>query len=295
MEFIDDRLSDFLPPGAVFFARRMSLPREPEGGPDDDVYVRRDYYDAMIYLRGEGTHEVVDATGRIRTDHVRPGYIYLWRPQDLRALVPRYGRDGATIIQVGFDSAEWRTFAALVGIDAGRIFEPARLVAKVAADDHAVTETFENAVRAFEQDPSMWELVRFWCEIMPRLVGEARGPYLPSATPPWLLGSVDAMREEENLRLGMARFRELTHVSDRHLARSTHRYYGMSPNDLLAELRLRHATLLLGSTFESISGIAERCGYASPKYFSDRFRRAMGVAPREYRARSWAGFPSPDE
>jgi len=82
-------------------------------------------------------------------------------------------------------------------------------------------------------------------------------------------------------------------VSRRQLARATQRYYGMTPTDLVADLRMRHAARLLSTTEESIGAISRRVGFEDAAYFSNRFRRATSVSPREYRDRARGVLPSP--
>ena len=54
----------------------------------------------------------------------------------------------------------------------------------------------------------------------------------------------------------------------------------------LQELRLRRAITLLTETDDSISAIATACGFSSPNYFKDVFRRVIGMPPTEYRRRA---------
>jgi len=51
----------------------------------------------------------------------------------------------------------------------------------------------------------------------------------------------------------------------------------------LNERRLQTACHLLASTSETVSEIAETCGFASPFYFSRVFRRHFGQSPINYR------------
>lgn len=64
------------------------------------------------------------------------------------------------------------------------------------------------------------------------------------------------MREEENLRGGLPRLVELAHVTPSHLTVTSRRYFQKTPTGLLADLRLRHAAVLLSRTSESIGAIA---------------------------------------
>lgn len=66
---------------------------------------------------------------------------------------------------------------------------------------------------------------------------------------------------------------------------------GLAPMRLLAGRRVARAQeLLLGSTL-AMGAIAERCGYASPFWFSRAFRAATGQTPTAYRAAHRAAHP----
>lgn len=61
---------------------------------------------------------------------------------------------------------------------------------------------------------------------------------------------------------------------------------GMKFSAYVQELRIQRAIALLTQTNDSISAVAAACGYASPNYFKDAFRRVTGMSPTEFRRRS---------
>ena len=58
---------------------------------------------------------------------------------------------------------------------------------------------------------------------------------------------------------------------------------GISPADFIRNVRLKHAARLLTETHMSISEVAEHIGYASPRIFSQNFKKIFGCLPSEYR------------
>ncbi len=58
---------------------------------------------------------------------------------------------------------------------------------------------------------------------------------------------------------------------------------GESVTQYITALRLNHARKLLKETADSISTIAQKCGFADAFYFSNCFKRTIGQTPREYR------------
>lgn len=61
---------------------------------------------------------------------------------------------------------------------------------------------------------------------------------------------------------------------------------GKTPLEFLSELRIRHACYLIDIYRDTLtlSEIAEKCGYVDYIYFSKKFKEAVGVSPRKYKA-----------
>lgn len=55
-----------------------------------------------------------------------------------------------------------------------------------------------------------------------------------------------------------------------------------TPNDFLKNIRLEQAKKLLSDSDLTVSEIAYRCGFNSPKYFRECFKRHFGESPSEY-------------
>lgn len=290
---VDEELfSGIAPEGDAYFFRHLVLDPRRESGhvpmrEREPILMRRDYYDVFIHLAGEGELNVVGSDGRVRSTQIRPGRIHHWRPQDhrYRALSTM---DPVEFYEVGIRSNEWQMFTTLLGIPLERLTSAAAPVALFDPRQPDVPRFFEELGKAAHAGAPMEALVRFLVEIVPRLYSP--GATVEGTVPRWLFAGVESMREEENLRLGMPRLLELTRLSPRQLARLTQRYFAMTPRDVINEARLRHAMRLLRAGSESISAIAERCGYSSPAYFSYSFTTATGLSPRTYRQRGLSGF-----
>ena len=59
--------------------------------------------------------------------------------------------------------------------------------------------------------------------------------------------------------------------------------YGMSPVKLITKMKIDFAKELLITDHYSISEIAEKCGFENVYYFSNVFKRLVGVSPKNYR------------
>lgn len=59
---------------------------------------------------------------------------------------------------------------------------------------------------------------------------------------------------------------------------------GLTPNDFIQNIRLKHAALLLKTEHElNISDITYRLGFSTPRYFSKCFKELFGISPLHYR------------
>lgn len=59
---------------------------------------------------------------------------------------------------------------------------------------------------------------------------------------------------------------------------------GLTPNDFIRSVRLKHAARLLLSSSYNISEISDRVGFNSIKYFNKYFKEEFGLTPTQYRA-----------
>ena len=102
---------------------------------------------------------------------------------------------------------------------------------------------------------------------------------------PWALRRVvDAMRADlaathriTDLAAGLA-------MSDDHFIRAFRQSVGTSPHRHLVALRMEQAKRLFkAQPHTSVGDVSRSCGFTSTAHFSQQFRRATGVTPREWR------------
>lgn len=241
-----------------------------------------DYYEVMAVISGSGEQRL--RSGR---QPLLPGHVALIRPGDQHALVGDPAT-GVEFFNVAFSPTAWRSFVDVADLREPRAWDASAvppLLRPGQAAHERVLRACEAALSHFPNDTSVFELIRFWTELCEVLCAEPEGSGPPPATgrPEWLSAACAAMRSEENLREGVPRMLDLTHVSPAHLSRSMRRHYGTSPTAYVTELRLQHATKLLATTTAQIVEIAHRCGFNSQSYFSRCFTQAYGVPPGRFR------------
>jgi AraC-like DNA-binding protein len=241
----------------------------------------RDYYEVMAVVAGDGEQLVSHADGPARRQPLHPGDLVLVRPLDHHTIV-----GALRFYNIAFPAAGWRTFVGLAGIDPGTGIIPPL----VRLSDDRGAHACAVALDRFHDAPRQADLIRFWCEVLDLLAPATKEPDRPSGIPDWLVTATAAMSQEEHLREGVPRLRALAHVSDAHLARSMRRYYGTTPTEFIADVRLRRAATLLATTTRTVADIAYTCGFTSASYFTRRFHEAHGASPRQFRAAARDAF-----
>lgn len=75
----------------------------------------------------------------------------------------------------------------------------------------------------------------------------------------------------------------IAHVNKYYLVHSFSREYNTSPINYLIDRRVRESCDFLCNTNYSLTQISQIMGFSSPSYFSQSFRKVMGISPLEYR------------
>jgi PAS domain S-box-containing protein len=75
-------------------------------------------------------------------------------------------------------------------------------------------------------------------------------------------------------------------LSVSHFERRFRLAFGSSPRQYLIRVRIEHAATLLRETDQSITTIAQACGFYDHAHFSRSFHRVMSMAPSTYRKRT---------
>lgn len=75
------------------------------------------------------------------------------------------------------------------------------------------------------------------------------------------------------------------HISERECQRVFSDALHCSPTEYILKKRINSACVRLANTTQSITDISYQCGFESPSYFTNIFRRQIGCTPREYRNR----------
>lgn len=244
-----------------------------------------DFFEMMYVLTGMGIHEI---NGRALP--LVAGDLLFIRPRDCHAIAVRPGND-LHFVNIAFPADAWTSFCVLSGITddafSPQSIAPAPAVRVPVERRDECAQAFQRALRAFHTAPSRLELCRFWALAVPILLHPVEPPEEDdTALPPWLRAACEAMRDEGNLRLGLARFIALSGVSPAHLSRTLKAHRQQTPTAFINDLRVQQAALLLTTTPETIIETAAACGFTNLSYFYRRFGERFGMSPRAFRMRA---------
>ncbi len=86
--------------------------------------------------------------------------------------------------------------------------------------------------------------------------------------------------------LSTAELARMAGISASHFERRFRLAFNSSPRQYLLRIRIEHAARLLDETEQTISQIAQACGFYDHAHFSRSFRRLMNVPPSAYRSKT---------
>jgi AraC-like DNA-binding protein/quercetin dioxygenase-like cupin family protein len=103
--------------------------------------------------------------------------------------------------------------------------------------------------------------------------------------PPMLSAAIDHMRHNVHRTITVSELSRITGVSDTQFFRLFREHLKGTPLTYFTTMKIKRAAELLRHTLMSVKEIAFTLGYEEPAYFTNKFRKVMGVSPREYRKR----------
>jgi AraC family transcriptional regulator len=100
--------------------------------------------------------------------------------------------------------------------------------------------------------------------------------------------ALDYIQANPNRRLPMERLAKSLNLSASRLRHLFKDEVGMTPNQYLRALKLRHAKNLLETTYLNVKEVMTKVGLADESHFVRDFEKACGLTPCRYRERHQA-------
>lgn len=93
---------------------------------------------------------------------------------------------------------------------------------------------------------------------------------------------VEFMHSNLDRKITIKDMSSVAHMSPTHFTRIFKNETGKTPMEYLNKIRLERAKRLIMAGDKSITEIAFECGFSSPSYLSERFRKSYKISPTDY-------------
>lgn len=84
-------------------------------------------------------------------------------------------------------------------------------------------------------------------------------------------------------KLNLDELSHIAHLSPSYFHLAFKSFFGKTPYEYIFDVRIAAAKKMLANTEQSLSYIAEKCGFTSQSYFNYSFKKATGKTPKKYR------------
>lgn len=236
------------------------------------------FFEIFLLLSGEMRH-LINGESSILHSHT----VVLIRPQDTHGF-QSVGDADCSFFNLAFSSTMMREVCAFLG----QGFSPEAFMAKPSCFVAQISDSFCELTRQIYQEyrlRSPSESADGWAKLLIALLLERCFPPINQhkEIPQWFLQLEEKMRQPEVFINGVQKLAELCGKTPEHICRSFRKYRSVTPQKVLAKLRLIYASNLLLTTSMSILDISLECGYASLSHFYNLFHTTYGISPAAYR------------
>ena len=244
--------------------------------PMDVIVHGHDYYEVLIMFSGN----VIQVVNQVKMC-LQSGEMLIMRPGDTHAALPDSVPDYLFSMQICADEMELFMRAYGVenlkdGDDRQYIFRLSdRLAHEMAADCSLLMSVADKVERRFR-----------YKIILGRIMEGCLASYVHEDVPPWLKIALSGMTSPENMAEGVPALLRLCWMSHSQVCRLMKKYYGVTPQQYIQNLRMNAARNLVESTTKDFETIAQEVGLSNMNHFHTVFKQTFGITLSEMRHQS---------
>ncbi len=237
---------------------------------------KHDFIEIIWVNSGSGT---LFASSKTRA--FSKNFIYISNPHEVHALEPEKGTT-MTFTEIVISKSVMENFKSL--FLAGE--EPA-MKAKLGGTSlklspFEISYLDRAAAELSLQGDSPFAIYRFLSNLSWQLKNVFSDSF-PNDIPDWLYEACQRIRNPENLRIGLEKFRQICGKDMSYINRSVRKYLNCTPTEFINEARLRYAKWMLETSSYTASEISEACGFSDVAYFCRKFKAKYDTAPMAFR------------
>lgn len=143
-------------------------------------------------------------------------------------------------------------------------------------------------IDAMERIFGIWRLIHRFAETFPRQEIHIRDGAFPTRDVERMRRALTFIEERYAERMTLADIAESMSLSEGECCRLFRRMLRTSPMEHAISCRIRESLSLLAAGRLSVTEIALQTGFSGSSYFTETFRRVMGMTPSEYRRQTGA-------
>ena len=235
------------------------------------------YYTLIYMISGEAR---IDVKGEVCV-LLEFDYMMLRRGEAWRFLQSEANTE---LIVIYMHESEMEKFYALYGERVKKYIETEQGINKISGDFNVKFKVHEIYGRLTKYGDVNRILCRLLTtEILTGLVRKMHRKLKSDEIPAEFVNALNEMRKYKNLREGVSALEGLTRYSRAQLCRLIKKYYNMTPQEYIAEIRLNFAYNMIKFSNMDYASIAETVGYSSISHFYKKFRDRYEITPAELR------------
>lgn len=100
---------------------------------------------------------------------------------------------------------------------------------------------------------------------------------------PYIMKAIELIKNSYCYDISCAEIAKRLQISERYLRKIFIADMGTTPKDYIINLKIEKAKALLANTKQSIADVAVKVGFNTIQYFSELFKKRIGITPSEFR------------
>ena len=239
-----------------------------------------DFYEMFLIGDGSVEHHINN-----EIQHLTAGALVFIRPRDAH-FFSKFSDENCKLINLAFLSQTFAAITAFLDLYTDTLMHPQQppTVILNSVDRGHLQTQLQQWGRSLYQDKaqSRQTLRALLAHIISQYFSE-QSPQPDEIIPDWLLALKQAMQKRENFVEGREALLRIANRTPEYVGRSFKKHLGVTPSQLINDLRLDYATDLLLNTDLSPTDIAYDVGFGNVSHFYHLFKERWHCSPNLYR------------